>query len=90
MQERNKAERERRKNLSFPIRNLGLVIFDIVPIEKWQSLIDGIRQIIRLPELPELPRGLGGTLGGGWTVNLGPLKENKALDSFEWIEGSIG
>jgi hypothetical protein len=69
---------------------LGLVLFDLVPAEKRESLIDGIRQMIRGPELPEIPRGLGGTLGGGWRVNIGPLKESKALEAFEWIEGSIG
>src|SRR5437762_9682858 len=90
LHEYNKTEGERRKKICFPIRNLGLVLFDLVPAEKRESLIDGIRQMIRGPELPEIPRGLGGTLGGGWRVNIGPLKESKALASFEWIEGSIG
>lgn len=73
-------EMERRKEESFPIRNIGLVLLEIFPVEKKEALLEGLKKLYENSEIPSLLT-MEGVLGAGWSHNF-PIVASK--DSTYW------
>jgi hypothetical protein len=101
LKDMNAREMEQLEKQLFPIRNLGIVLLDVIPIEQKAILVQGLRRLVGDSEIPDF-RLISGLLPGRWSQNVGRLV-NEKLDgwfpgavkstlpnAFAWVEVEVG
>lgn len=73
-------EKERRQQESFPVKNIGLILLEIFPVERKEALLEGLKRLYDKTEVPSLLT-MEGVLGAGWSKNF-PMIASK--DSKYW------
>jgi hypothetical protein len=78
-------DRQRRKNELFTVKNAGIVLLEIFPVEKKAAMLDGLARLFER-KAPLIDDKVEGVLGGGWEQNLGYLVSR---DSEPWPDERI-
>jgi hypothetical protein len=76
----------------FSLRNIGIILFDMVPVEKEAVMLDGLRKLLKDPELTLPLGGMSGLLSAGWGRELGRIvsSPDQALpEPFAWVEVEV-
>ncbi len=99
----NEEEQRDRERAYFPVQNVGMVLLEIIPLDKKDDLTNGLAKLFEAPERLKLQNlGDRGILAAGWSLHIGTLMNGKTPewpgenvykdlpDPFKWVDVNIG